>query len=259
MPEASHFFAPLVFTLSCIAVIYTSLVALVQEDMKKLIAYSSIAHMGFVTIGIFALTVQSVDGAIFQMLSHGVVSAALFLCVGVVYDRLHTRSINRYGGLVNNMPVYAALFMLFTMASIGLPGTGGFVGEFLVLLGTYKVSATVTAFAATGAVLGAAYMLYLYKRVVFGPLINPDVKFMKDLNAREVIIFLPLAVLVIWMGVYPSSFLMPIEPAVKKIIAHYNERVSTQEALIVKEEGVKAAENIQPEHSIEMKDKKKSP
>ena len=176
-----------------IAVIYTSLVALVQEDMKKLIAYSSIAHMGFVTIGIFSVTTQGLQGSMFQMLSHGVVSAALFLCVGVVYDRLHTREITRYGGLVNNMPRYATIFMLFMLASVGLPGTSGFVGEFLVLLGVYQVSTVTTFLAATGLVLGAAYMLYLYKRVVFGQLTKADVKAMTDVSCREVAVFAPLA------------------------------------------------------------------
>jgi NADH-quinone oxidoreductase subunit M len=230
LPEASHFFAPLVFTLSVIAVIYTSLVALVQEDMKKLIAYSSVAHMGFVTIGIFSFNVQGIDGAMFQMLSHGVVSSALFLCVGVIYDRLHTREINRYGGLSVNMPVYAAFFMLFMMASVGLPGTGGFVGEFLVLIGAYQASTAVTALAATGVVLGAAYMLYLYRRVVFGPLTKSDVRAMPDLDAREVCIFLPLIVLVVWMGVYPSSFIRPMEPAIMKVIARQNPHMAPAEA-----------------------------
>ncbi|MDD9901638.1 MAG: NADH-quinone oxidoreductase subunit M, partial [Alphaproteobacteria bacterium] len=214
------------FYLSVIAVIYTSLVALVQEDMKKLIAYSSVAHMGFVTIGIFTFNVQGVEGSIFQMLSHGVVSAALFLCVGVVYDRLHTREISRYGGLVKNMPVYAAVFMVFTMASVGLPGTSGFVGEFLVLVGAYKVSTFTAALAATGVVLGAAYMLLLYKRVVFGELTKPDVKSMKDLTLREKAVFAPLVVLVFWMGIYPSSFTAPMEPSVKRLLAHYESRTA---------------------------------
>ncbi len=222
LPLATEYFTPLVFTLSVIAVIYTSFVALAQEDMKKLIAYSSVAHMGFVTLGIFALTEQGVMGGMFQMLSHGVVSAALFLCVGVVYDRLHTREIGRYGGLVKNMPVYAVFFMVFAMASVGLPGTSGFVGEFLVLLGTYQVSTLYTALAATGVVLGAAYMLYLYKRVVFGELTKPDVKSMKDLSVREISIFVPLIALVVWMGVYPSSFIRPMAPALNNVIADYN-------------------------------------
>ena len=222
LPQASEYFTPLVFSLSVIAVIYTSLVALVQEDMKKLIAYSSIAHMGFVTIGIFSVTTQGLQGSMFQMLSHGVVSAALFLCVGVVYDRLHTREITRYGGLVNNMPRYATIFMLFMLASVGLPGTSGFVGEFLVLLGVYQVSTLTTFLAATGLVLGAAYMLYLYKRVVFGQLTKADVKAMTDVSCREVAVFVPLIGLVLWMGIYPSSFINPMAPALEKVIARYD-------------------------------------
>ena len=222
LPQASEYFTPLIFGLSIVAVIYTSLVALVQEDMKKLIAYSSVAHMGFVTIGIFSVTTQGMQGAMFQMLSHGVVSAALFLCVGVVYDRLHTREIARYGGLVNNMPRYATIFMIFMLASVGLPGTSGFVGEFLVLLGTYQVNTITTFLAATGVVLGAAYMLYLYKRVVFGALTKADVKAMTDVSCREVAILLPLIALVLWMGIYPSSFISPMAPALEKVIARYN-------------------------------------
>jgi NADH-quinone oxidoreductase subunit M len=205
-PDASVHLAPLVFGLSIIAVIYTSLVALMQEDMKKLIAYSSVAHMGFVTLGIFALNTQGVEGSIIQMLSHGIVSAALFLCVGVVYDRIHTRLINRYGGLVNRMPVYALIFMVFTMASVGLPGTSGFVGEILVMAGAYKVNSWLAFGAATGMVLGAAYMLWLYRRVVFGELVHKDLMTIVDLNKREIAIFTPLVIIVLWMGVYPSSF-----------------------------------------------------
>jgi len=223
LPEASVYFAPMMFALSAIAVIYTSLVALAQEDMKKLIAYSSVAHMGFVTLGIFTFNQQGVEGAMFQMLSHGVVSAALFLCVGVVYDRLHTREIARYGGLVKNMPRYAAVFMIFAMASVGLPGTAGFVGEFLVLAGTWQASTVMTFFAATGLVLGAAYTLFLYRRVVFGELTKPDVKAMKDINLREIVIFVPLIVLVFWMGIYPSSVLTPMAPSVARVIAPYQE------------------------------------
>ena len=174
LPDASHYFAPLVFALSIIAIIYTSLVALVQEDMKKLIAYSSVAHMGFVTMGIFAVNTQGVEGAIFQMLSHGVVSGALFLCVGVVYDRMHTREIAAYGGLVNRMPRYAASFMVFTLANVGLPGTSGFVGEFLTLIGAFQANTWVALFAATGRILSAAYALYLYRRVIFGALDKPS-------------------------------------------------------------------------------------
>jgi len=217
-PGASADFAPLVYGLSCVAVIYTSLVALAQEDMKKLIAYSSVAHMGFVTIGLFTLNVQGIEGAMFQMLSHGVVSGALFLCVGVVYDRLHTREIARYGGLVHNMPKYAFVFMVFTMASVGLPSTSGFVGEFLVLAGAFQDNTWVAMLAATGLILGAAYMLYLYRRVVFGKLEKEDLKGMLDLNWREIGIMVPLVVLVFWMGIYPSSFLDLIHPSVAAIV-----------------------------------------
>jgi NADH-quinone oxidoreductase subunit M len=217
-PDATALFTPLIFTLSAIAVIYTSLVALAQEDMKKLIAYSSVAHMGFVTIGIFTLTEEGVQGAVFQMLSHGIVSGALFLCVGVVYDRLHTREIARYGGLAKNMPNYAFIFMIFTMASVGLPGTAGFVGEFLVLTGAFEVNTAVAFFAAFGLILGAAYMLYLYRRVIFGVITHEDVRAMLDLDLREKLIFAPLIVLVFWMGIYPSSFLDPMKPAIAALI-----------------------------------------
>ena len=229
LPDASQFFTPFVFALSVVAVVYTSLVALAQEDMKKLIAYSSVAHMGFVTIGIFTVTQQGLDGAMFQMLSHGIVSAALFLCVGVVYDRMHTREINRYGGLVKNMPQYATAFMIFTMASVGLPGTSGFVGEFLVLVGAWQVNTLVTALAATGVVLGAAYMLHLYRRVAFGPLVKPDVRAMKDLDVREVAVFMPLVILVFWMGIYPSSFIAPMAPSLAKLADHYHSRIHDTE------------------------------
>ncbi len=222
LPEATLVFTPLIYTLSIVAVIYTSLVALVQVDMKKLIAYSSIAHMGFVTIGLFALTQQSVEGAIFQMLSHGIVASALFLCVGVVYDRLHTREIARYGGLAKNMPVYAAVFMSFVMASVGLPGTSGFVGEFLVLLGTFKHNSTVALLAATGLVLGAAYALVLYRAIAFGKLDKEDVKAMPDLSWREAAIFAPLILMVLWMGIYPDSFLGPMHASVTHLIQSYD-------------------------------------
>jgi len=236
-PEASVYFTPLVFGLSVVAVIYTSLVALAQEDMKKLIAYSSVAHMGFVTIGIFAMNQNGLDGAMFQMLSHGIVSAALFLCVGVVYDRLHTREIGRYGGLIKNMPKYALAFMIFALASVGLPGTSGFVGEFLVLVGAWKVSTIVTALASTGVVLGAAYMLYLYKRVVFGELTKPDVKSMKDLEGREVAIFLPMVALVMWMGIAPSHFIAPMAPALKKVIERVHPAIAaSKKGQVIKKE-----------------------
>jgi len=227
MPLASDFFTPLIFSLSVIAVIYTSLVALAQIDMKKLIAYSSVAHMGFVTLGIFALNIQGIQGAIYQMLSHGIVSAALFLCVGVVYDRMHTRLIDRYGGLVERMPIYAFTFMLFMLASVGLPGTGGFIGEFLVLVGLFKVNTTVAVLASLGVVLGAAYMLWLYRRVVFGSLTREDLKLITDMNVREVAIFAPLILLTLWMGIYPTPFLQIMDASVANLINQY------QSALIV--------------------------
>jgi NADH-quinone oxidoreductase subunit M len=220
LPDASLTFAPLMYALSVIAIIYTSLVALAQEDMKKLIAYSSIAHMGFVTIGIFTGTPEGLQGAMFQMLSHGIVSAALFLCVGVVYDRLHTREIARYGGLVHNMPRYAFVFMVFMLASVGLPGTSGFVGEFLSLVGAFEINTWVAMFATTGMILGAIYMLYLYRRVIFGTITRDDVRAMLDLNWREVVVFVPMVAIVIWMGVYPSSFLSAIKPSVFHIVQH---------------------------------------
>ena len=206
-PHASEFFAPLIFALSIIAIIYTSLVALAQSDMKKLIAYSSVAHMGFVTIGIFTLTEQGIAGAMFQMISHGLVSAALFFSVGVVYDRLHTRDISAYGGVAAVMPRYAVFFMFMMLASVGLPGTSGFVGEMLVLVGAWKASTWVAFFTATGLVLGATYMLWLYRRVMFGGIVNDDVKTMEPMNRREFAIFLPITVLVLWFGVYPASLL----------------------------------------------------
>ena len=217
-PDATIQFATLIFTLSIIAVIYTSLVALAQTDMKKLIAYSSIAHMGFVTAGTFTLTTQGIEGAIYQMLSHGVVSAALFLIVGVVYDRIHSREISDYGGLVYRMPAYSLVFMLFMLASVGLPGTGGFVGEILVLVGLFQVSPWLAAFAATGVILGAAYMLYLYRRIIFGQLTKENLMKIKDLNAREWSIFAPLIVLTLWMGIYPSSFLDFMHVSVDNLI-----------------------------------------
>jgi NADH-quinone oxidoreductase subunit M len=218
LPEASHYYANFVFILSVIAIVYTSLVALVQEDMKKLIAYSSVAHMGFVTLGIFSFTQQGVDGAVFQMISHGIVSGALFLCVGVVYDQLHTREIKQYGGVVNVMPYFAAFFMLFTMASAGLPATSGFVGEILVIVGTYQAAPWATAWAATGLVLGAAYMLWLYRRVVFGEITNPEVSAMKDANTNQWLYFVPLAVAVLWLGVHPTSISASIAPSVKQLL-----------------------------------------
>ena len=221
-PEASEFFSPLVFTLSVVAIIYTSLVALAQDDLKKLIAYSSVAHMGFVTIGIFTLNSQGLEGAIFQMLSHGIVSGALFLCVGVIYDRMHTREIAAYGGLVNRMPKYALVFMVFTMASVGLPATSGFVGEFLVLLGAFYYNTWLAVFATTGVVLGAAYMLYVYRRIIFGKLDKENLMSIKDLSYREIIVFAPLILLVFWMGVYPSPFLDVMSVSVENLITNFN-------------------------------------
>ena len=221
LPEATAFFTPLIFALSVVAVIYTSLVALAQEDMKKLIAYSSVAHMGFVTIGIFAVTQQGIEGAMIQMLSHGVVSAALFLIVGVVYDRMHTRLIAKYDGLVARMPSYALVFMVFMLASVGLPGTSGFIGEFLVLIGVFQVNTWVALLAASGMVLGAAYMLYLYRRVIFGVMTIESLKKIADLGWREKVVFAPLVAVVLWMGVYPASFIDVIAPSATKVIEDY--------------------------------------
>jgi NADH-quinone oxidoreductase subunit M len=206
LPDASAYFAPLIYTISVVAVIYTSLVALAQEDMKKLIAYSSIAHMGVVTIGIFTFNIQGISGALFQMLSHGIVSAALFLIVGVIYDRLHTREIARYGGLADRMPAYSVAFMLFMMAGVGLPGTSGFVGEFLVIVGALKINFWLAYLGGMGMILGAAYMLYLYRRIIFGRLTKQDLRGMLDLSPREWAVFAPLVILTLWMGAYPSSF-----------------------------------------------------
>ena len=220
-PLASADFAPFIFTLSVVAIIYTSLVALMQEDIKKLIAYSSVAHMGFVTMGIFAANQQGVQGAIFQMLSHGLVSGALFLCVGVVYDRLHTREIAAYGGLVNNMPKYAVVFMIFTMANVGLPGTSGFVGEFLTLMGVFQVNSWVALFAATGVILSAGYALWLYRRVVFGALEKESLKGMLDLSGREKAILYPLIALTILFGVYPAPIFDVTAASVDALINNY--------------------------------------
>jgi NADH-quinone oxidoreductase subunit M len=206
LPLASATFAPLMFALSVMAVVYTSFVALAQQDMKKLIAYSSVAHMGVVTIGIFTFNAQGISGALLQMLSHGIVSGALFLCVGVVYDRMHTREIARYGGLADRMPVYAFLFMLFSLASMGLPGTSGFVGEFLVLVGAFQVSFWLALLGSLGMILGTAYMLWLYRRVIFGVLVRADLRNIQDVSLREVAVFAPLVLLTLWMGVYPLSF-----------------------------------------------------
>ena len=221
-PAASHDFAPFVFSLSVVAIIYTSLVALMQEDVKKLIAYSSVAHMGFVTMGIFAATTQGVAGGIFQMISHGIVSGALFLCVGVVYDRTHTREIAAYGGLVNRMPLYAAVFMVFTLANVGLPGTSGFVGEFLTLIGTFKVNANVAVLATLGMILSAAYALWLYRKMIFGALDKPSLAGIRDLGLREVIIFAPLVVLTVLFGVAPKPVLDMSAASVAQLLENYH-------------------------------------
>ncbi|MGD0866161.1 MAG: NADH-quinone oxidoreductase subunit M [Rhizomicrobium sp.] len=228
--SATETFAPWIFGLSVIAIIYTSLVALAQEDMKKLIAYSSVAHMGFVTMGIFSLTHQGVEGGIFQMLSHGVVSGALFLCVGVIYDRMHTREISAYGGLVARMPIYAVCFLIFSLANVGLPGTGGFIGEFLAMLGTFQVSTWVVIFAATGTVLSAAYMLYLYGRVMFGALVKPSLQAIQDLSLREVAILTPLVIITIAMGVYPKPILDVTTMSVANLIEQHKTALAIDRA-----------------------------
>jgi NADH-quinone oxidoreductase subunit M len=220
-PLASDLFTPFVFTLSVVAIIYTSLVALAQEDMKKLIAYSSVAHMGFVTMGLFTLTAQGVQGGIFQMLSHGIVSAALFLCVGIIYDRMHTRDIAAYGGLVNRMPLYAFTFMVFTLANVGLPGTSGFVGEFLTLIGAFKVNTWVATLATTGVVLSAAYALWLYRRVIFGRLERESLKAIADMNRREVAVMAPLVALTIFFGFYPAALIDVTAASVDNLISGY--------------------------------------
>ena len=226
LPDAAQHYAPLIWTLSVVAVIYTSLVALAQEDMKKLIAYSSVAHMGVVTIGIFTLNEQGIQGALFQMLSHGVVSGALFLVVGVVYDRIHSREIARYGGLADRMPCYALLFMLFTMASVGLPGTAGFVGEFLVIVGSAEINFWLALLGGLGMILGAAYMLYLYRRVIFGKITRDDLKHILDLNAREWAVFAPLVLLTLWMGIYPSSFTSFFDGSVAQMVQHHHNAIA---------------------------------
>ena len=226
-PQASVDFAPLIYALSVVAIIYTALVALVQEDMKKLIAYSSVAHMGFVTMGLFAMTAQGVAGSIFQMISHGIVSAALFLCVGVIYDRMHTREIAAYGGLVNRMPVYAFAFMIFTLANIGLPGTTGFIGEFLTMLGTFRVNNWVATLAALGTILSAAYALWLYRKVIFGKLEKPSLFNIKDLGWREMVILAPLVILTIVFGIYPKPVLDVSATSVTQLIDNFHHAVSS--------------------------------
>jgi NADH-quinone oxidoreductase subunit M len=229
-PLASHDFTPLIYTLSVIAIIYTSLVALMQEDMKKLIAYSSVAHMGFVTMGIFAGTMQGVAGGVFQMISHGIVSGALFLCVGVVYDRMHTREIAAYGGLVNRMPLYAMVFMVFTLANVGLPGTSGFIGEFMTLLGTFKVATSTAFFASFGLILSACYALWLYRKIIFGALVKPALMSMKDLTFRECLTLFPLIALTIWFGVYPKPVLDMSAASVQQLVNNYASAVTAVKA-----------------------------
>jgi NADH-quinone oxidoreductase subunit M len=227
LPDASAYFAPYIFALSVVAVIYTSLVALAQEDMKKLIAYSSVAHMGVVTIGIFTFNVQGISGALFQMLSHGIVASSLFLVVGVVYDRIHTREIARYGGLGDRMPGYALVFMLFMVASVGLPGTSGFIGEFLVIIGSLQVNFWLALLGGMGMILGAAYMLYLYRRVIFGRLTHADLRGILDLSPREWAVFAPLIVLTLWMGIYPSSFTNYFDATVGAMVQHHTAALAT--------------------------------
>ena len=229
-PLASHDFAPLIYTLSVIAIIYTSLVALMQDDMKKLVAYSSVAHMGFVTMGIFAGTMQGVAGGMFQMISHGIVSGALFLCVGIIYDRMHTREIAAYGGLVNRMPLYAMVFMVFTMANVGLPGTVGFIGEFMTLIGTFKVSTSTAVFATTGVILSAAYALWLYRKIVFGALVKPSLMSIKDLTWRECVTLFPLVALSIFFGVYPKPVLEMSAASVQQLVNNYTTAVTAVQA-----------------------------
>jgi NADH-quinone oxidoreductase subunit M len=229
-PLASHDFAPLIFSLSVIAIIYTSLVAMMQDDMKKLIAYSSVAHMGFVTMGIFAGTIQGVAGGVFQMISHGIVSGALFLCVGIVYDRMHTREIAAYGGLVNRMPLYALAFMVFTLANVGLPGTSGFIGEFLTLLGTFKVSLSTTFFATFGLILSSAYALWLYRKIIFGALVKPTLMTIKDMTMRECLTLFPLVALTILFGVYPKPVLDMSAASVQQLVTNYTTAVTAVKA-----------------------------
>jgi NADH-quinone oxidoreductase subunit M len=229
-PLASHDFAPLIFSLSVIAIIYTSLVALMQEDMKKLIAYSSVAHMGFVTMGIFAGTMQGVAGGVFQMVSHGIVSGALFLCVGIVYDRMHTREIDAYGGLVNRMPLYAFVFMVFTMANVGLPGTSGFVGEFMTLIGTFRINVPTATLATTGVILSAAYALWLYRKIIFGALVKPSLATIKDLTFRESLTLMPLVALTILFGFFPKPVLDMSAASVQQLVNNYNTAVTAVKA-----------------------------
>jgi len=246
-PVASHEFAPMMFALAVVAIIYTSLVALMQEDVKKLIAYSSVAHMGFVTMGIFAATTQGVAGGIFQMISHGIVSGALFLCVGVVYDRMHTREIAFYGGLVNRMPVYAAVFMVFTLANVGLPGTSGFIGEFLSLIGTFKINTAVATLATIGVILSAAYALWLYRKMIFGNL-KPALVGVKDLGWRETLIFTPLVALTILLGVAPKPVLDMSAASVAQLLDNYKHAIAAAPAPI--KEAATGAASIKLERAV---------
>jgi NADH-quinone oxidoreductase subunit M len=249
-PEASNELFWLVMGLSLVAIVYTSLVALVQQDMKKLIAYSSVAHMAFVTIGLFAMNRQGIEGGLIVMLSHGLVSGALFLCVGVVYDRMHTREIDRYGGLANNMPFYSLFLLLFTMAAVGLPGTSGFVGEFLALLGSYRAHSWVAFVATTGIILGAAYMLYLYWRIAYGTARTPEAAAMPDLTAREWGLLAPIAAVVLWMGVYPESFMAPMRKDVETLMARIERAVPAGDAQLEKGAGMpKGAHGADGEHA----------
>ena len=228
-PAASHHFAPLVFGLSIVAIIYTSLVALAQEDMKKLIAYSSVAHMGYVTMGVFTVTAQGIEGGIFQMLSHGLVSSALFLCVGVIYDRMHTRDIAAYGGLVERMPMYAVALMVFTLANVGLPGTSGFIGEFLTLIGTFRVNTSVAFFATLGVILSAAYALWLYRKVIYGTL-RPSLSTITDLDGREILTLTPLVVLTILIGIYPKPVIDMSAASVTALLDNFHQALGAAKA-----------------------------
>jgi NADH-quinone oxidoreductase subunit M len=233
-PEASQHLAPLIYALSIVAIIYTSLVALVQEDMKKLIAYSSVAHMGFVTMGLFAMTAQGIAGGIFQMISHGIVSAALFLCVGVVYDRMHTREIAAYGGLVNRMPLYAFAFLIFTLANVGLPGTSGFVGEFLTLIGTFRINTWVATLATIGTILSAAYALWLYRKVIYGKLEKPSLFNIRDIGWRELVVLAPLIILTIIFGVYPKPVLDLSAASVAQLMDNYQHALAPVQAALAR-------------------------
>ena len=229
-PLASDYFVPLIYFLSLVAIIYTSLVALMQEDIKKLIAYSSVAHMGFVTLGIFTMTQQGLEGSIFQMISHGLISAALFLCVGIIYERTHTRLINQYGGLVSIMPKYAVLFMIFTLGALGLPGTTGFIGEFLILLGIFKKNIIVATIASIGVVLGAAYMLWMYKRIIFGKIVNENLKELMDVKKVELFLLCCLAFPVIFFGFYPEPLINTIEVSIQNLLDIYNFNLASYQA-----------------------------